>query len=330
VRHDTSRLKKITAISPQLLGIVCVVGAVSIFSIQDTTIKWLSDGYPLHEIVFIRAVVAMCFTLAIFVPLEGGFRNLLSPRWPLHLLRGFSIVIGNSCFFAGLASLPLAEAVAIFFMAPLFITLLSVPMLGEKIGLHRGLAIVIGLCGVLVIIRPGSATYQIAALLPLAGALAYALLQMMTRKLGLAEKASTMAFYIQFMFLMASSGMWLVAGDGRFGGTDNASLEFLLRAWVWPSPGDLGIMLAIGSLNAFGGYLISQGYRVAEAGLVAPFEYVAMPLSILWSVLIWNIWPDGMTWLGIALICGAGLYVVYRETVRGRKIVSERPMPRQR
>jgi len=108
--------------------------------------------------------------------------------------------------------------------------------------------------------------------------------------------------------------MWMVAGDGRYSGGDDPSLEFLLRAWVWPSNVDLANIVAVGCINAFGGYLIGQGYRVAEAGLVAPFEYVAIPLAVLWSVLLWNEWPDAIAWVGIALICSAGLFVVYRES----------------
>ena len=162
--------------------------------------------------------------------------------------------------------------------------------------------------------RPGSAAFQVAAILPLVAAFAYSLMTMMTRKLGTAEKASTMAFYIQFMFILASVVMWLVAGDGRYSGGGDPSLEFLLRAWVWPSSSDFMIIFAIGCINAFGGYLIGQGYRVAEAGLVAPFEYVAIPLAVLWSVLLWNEWPDAIAWVGIGLICGAGLFVVYRES----------------
>ena len=302
--------------------------AVLIFSSQDVAIKWLSEGaYPLHEIVFIRAFVAIIVTLAILVPLEGGYRNLRSKRWALHLVRGMSIVLGNMLFFTGLASLPLAEGVAIFFVAPLFITLLSVPILGERIGVHRMMAVIVGFCGVVIMVRPGSASFQAAALMPLGAALAYASMQMMTRKLGMAEKASTMAFYIQLMFLISSGLMWLVAGDGRYSGGDNPSIEFLLRAWVWPTFEDGSIIVGIGCLNAFGGYLISQGYRLAEAGLAAPFEYIAVPLSIFWSILIWGDWPDGTAWLGIALIVGGGLYVAYRETMRGRIIASQRIRP---
>ena len=300
--------------STRLIGICCALAAVTIFSTQDMAIKWLSGGYPLHEIVFIRGCVAICVTLAIMVPLEGGYRNLLSKRLGLHLLRGFALVIGNMTFFAGLASLPLAEAVAIFFTAPLIITLLAVPMLGERIGVLRISAVVAGLIGATIIMRPGSSAFQVAAILPLIAAVAYSLMTIMTRKLGVAEKASTMSFYIQLMFILASAAMWLVAGDGRFAGSGDPSLEFVLRAWVWPSNSDFAIICAVGFFNAFGGYLISQAYRTCEAGLVAPFEYVAIPLSVFWSVVLWSEWPDAFAWSGIVLICSAGLFVAYRES----------------
>ncbi len=295
------------------LGIACVVSAVLIFSTQDMAIKWLSGGYPLHEIIFIRAAVALSLTLAILVPLEGGYRSLLTPRLPLHLLRGFALVIGNMTFFMGLASLPLAEAVAIFFTAPLIITILSVPVLGEKIGWPRVSAVLAGLAGAMIVMRPGSSTFQLAAILPLIAACAYSCMTMMTKKLGIGERASVMAFYIQLMFLSASVAMWLAAGDGRHSGSGHPSLEFLLRAWVWPSNVDLAIVCAIGCINAFGGYLISQGYRISEASMVAPFEYAAIPLAVFWSVAIWGDWPDAIAWTGILMICAAGIFVAYRE-----------------
>jgi len=293
-------------------------------------IKWLSGDYPLHQIVLARATVAIVFTLAVFVPLEGGLRILRTKRLKLHLLRGLAVVIANMTFFTGLASLPLGEATAIFFVAPLLITALSVVLLGESVGPRRWVAVCIGLSGVVVMLRPGSDSFEAAALLPLGAALAYALLQIMTRKLGMAEKASTMAFYIQLTFICVSSAIGLAFGDGRYAGSGNPSLEFLMRAWVWPSHGDALIMVAIGCLSAIGGYLISQAYRIAEAGLVAPFEYTALPLAVFWSVFLWGDWPDAISWLGITLIAGAGLFVFYREVVRGKENVLKRPLPRNR
>ncbi len=314
----------------KLLGISCVIGAVFAFTTQDMAIKWLSGDYALHQIVLIRASIALILTLAIFVPLEGGYRNLRTRRPLLHLLRGLAIIVTNMTYFTALATLPLGEATALFFVAPLFITALSVLLLGERVGLRLWIAVFIGLSGVIVMLRPGDEIFRAAALLPVASALAYALFQIMTRKLGIAEKASTMAFYIQVSFIFFSSGIGLAIGDGRIAGEGSAHTDFLLRAWVWPTPGDSLIILAIGGLNAVGSYLISQAYRTSEAGLVAPFEYLAMPLAVFWGIVMWGDWPDAVAWLGITLIGGAGLYVLYRETAGGARNIVNRPMPSNR
>ncbi len=314
---------------PALIGIVCAMGAVTAFTVQDMAVKWLSESYPLHQLTLTRAVIAMVIIVAIFMPLEGGWSNLRTRRPGMHLLRGFAVVIANMCFFTGLVTLPLGEATAIFFVAPLLITALSVVFLGEQVGPRRWAAVLVGLAGVVVMMRPGTGAFQLAALLPLCAALAYACLQIMTRKLGMAEKASTMSFYIQVVFITVSTAIGLSVGDGRYVSGD-PHLDFLLRAWRWPEVSDLGLMLAIGALSAIGSYLVSQAYRVAEAALVAPFEYVAIPMAVFWSALVWGDWPDAVAWSGIALIGGAGLYVFYRETVRGRRNALERPMPRNR
>ena len=313
-----------------LIGMICVMGAVFTFSTQDMAIKWISGDYPLHQIVLTRASIGLLLTLAIFVPLEGGYANLLTKRLGLHFLRGLSVVIANMAFFTGLATLSLAEATAIFFVAPLLITALSVPFLGEKVGTRRWAAVFVGLSGVVVMLRPGGEVFQAATLLPLAAAFAYALLQIMTRKICKTEKASTMAFYIQITFIFVSSSVGLLFGDGRYTDPNNPTVDFLLRAWVWPSLGDFLIMAGVGCLSGVGGYLISQAYRIAEAGLVAPFEYVALPLAVFWSITLFGDWPDSVAWLGIFLIAGSGLYTFYRETVRGRPNVLNRPMPRNR
>ena len=309
----------LTARTTQLVGIACVVGAVTIFSLQDLTFKWMSDRYPLHQIVFIRGIVAITVVLALLVPLEGGYRSLRSKRIPLQLLRGLALVVGNMTFFAGLASLQLAEGVAIFFTAPLIITLLSIPFLGEQVGRWRLLAVLCGLAGAIIVMRPGSEAFQTAAILPLIAACAYSSMTIMTRKLGTDDPASVMAFYLQVMFIASSLAIYLVAGDGRFSGSDNKSLEFLLRAWVWPDASDLVLIVVIGVLNAFGGYLISQGYRMSEASAAAPFEYVAIPLAVVWGYVVWSDLPDTFSWLGIIMIISAGLFVAWREMQRSHE-----------
>lgn len=302
-----------------LVGIACVLGASSVFVCNDAVVKWLSDDHALHQIVLIRAIIALTLTLVVLVPLEGGYRNLLSRRWPLHLLRGFVLVVTNMAFFAGLSVLPLGEATAIFFVAPLLITALSALLLGEHVGVRRWSAVLIGLAGVLVMVRPGTDAFQVAALFPLCAAFTYALLQILTRKLGTTERASTMSVYIQVCFIGVGTAFGLVAGDGRFVDADaSPQARFLLRAWTWPQAEDLALMLAIGVLGAAGSYLMSQAYRMSRAAVVAPFEYAALPLSVLLSIVVWGDWPDRVAWIGIALILAAGLYVFQREARLGR------------
>lgn len=313
------------------LGIFCVMGAVLSFTTADMMIKSLSGGYPLHEIVFVRACVAIAVTVAILMPLEGGLSNLKSKRLPLHILRGLTVVLANMSFFFGLATLPLGEATAIFFIAPLCITALSVPFLGEKVGIRRWMAVAVGLVGVIIIIRPGTEAFHYAAFGPILAALAYASMQIMARKLGVTEKASTMAFYIQFTFLIVCSVIGLSIGDGRYAvGIDDPSLEFVLRAWIIPEESDFWIMVAVGCLSAVGAYLISQGYRLVEATVAAPFEYIALPMAIFWSVTVFGDWPDWIAFIGIALILSSGLYAFWRENVRGTDVATKHPLPRNR
>lgn len=295
------------------LGMLCAIGAALAFSLNDVTIKFLSTGYPLHQIVLARSCVAFILVLTIIIPLEGGIAALKTKRPMTHLLRGFFVVLANSLFFMAIAAMPLADATAVFFVSPLIITGLSVLILGEAVGLRRWAAVGVGLIGVLVIVRPTSDSFQVAALLAMASALFYALLHIMTRKLGVTEKASTMAIYIQATFIIVSVCFGLIAGDGRFAPTEDPSLRFLLGPWVWPTHGDMMIMAMLGVFSAAGGYLISQAYRVGEAGLIAPFEYVALVMSVIWGFVIFAEVPDGYATAGIVLILGSGLYLAFRE-----------------
>lgn len=312
------------------LGIGCALLAWLAFSLGDVGIKYLSGDYPLHEIVLIRTVVAMAITLGILVPLEGGFKNLKTVHLRLHLIRGLCVVVANMMFFVGLASLGIAEATAIFFVAPLFITALSFFILKEEVGVYRWFAVVIGLIGAVIMLRPGTSSFQLAALLPLLAAFAYANLNILTRKIGLSDKASTMTFYIQLVFIFVCSAFGLLVGDGRYATGSNASLDFLLRAWVMPNAKDVLIMTGLGVSSAFGGYLISQAYRVTLAVVIAPIEYIALLLAILWGYLIWDEWPDFVAWVGIVLILGSGLLIFWREVVKGKKLVIAHPLRKPR
>lgn len=313
----------------RLQGIGAILGAMLVLSAQDAFIKSISADYPLHQIILLRAATALLL-VALFVHWEGGISILRSNRPGLQALRCLLIVVANTAFFLGLAALPLADAVAIFFVAPVFITALAAPMLGEKIGPFRWTAVLAGLLGVIVMVRPGTDAFRPEALLPVSAALAYALMQMLTRRLGVSSKASALAFYIQLTFLAVSALVGLGLGDGRFSGSSHPSLEFMTRAWARPEMADLALMILVGVLSAVGSYLMSQAYRKGEAAIIAPFEYLALPLSILWGYLLWSELPGRASWLGMALIVFAGLFLFYREVLHGRPLAVERPLPRNR
>ena len=315
------------------LAILFILAGIFAISINDMLIKQLSGGYPLHEIVFLRSALALLFSLAL-VHMEGGWRILKTKRPILHGIRGLLIVAANMSYFAALAALPLADATALFFAAPLFITLLSIPVLGEKVGVLRISAVVVGFAGVLIMQRPwvdqeNLQATRLVLLLPVFAALTYALNQLLTRKLGVDSKASAMSVYIHLAFVVVSLGFFFVAGDGKYAEiSDNPSVQFLLRAWKWPSTSDWWVMLGLGFNAAIVGYCLSQAYRLADAATVAPFEYVGLPLAVLWGWVIFAEFPSWEVWAGILLIFGSGLFVFLRERQKSR-VVARGPVKRR-
>ena len=299
--------------NPARLGALCAAIAVTLFAINDSTIKFLSGGYALHEVVLFRSVLGLLVASVLVFPFAGGWRVLRTQRLTLHILRGLLVVCANIFFFLGLAALPLADAVAIFFVSPLLITVFSVVFLGEHVGPRRWAAVAVGFAGVLIVQRPGTDAFQVASLLPILAAACYAGLHMMTRFIGKTESAATMTVYIQLTFIMVCIGFGLLVGDGRFAEQENLSLAFLFRAWIWPELSDLWLFLLIGFATGLGGFFISQAYRVAEAAVVAPFEYLALPIAVMAGYFVFGEVPDRTTFLGISLILSAGLFIIWRE-----------------
>jgi len=301
-----------------LTGILCVLGGTAWLSVNDMAIKHLSADYALHQVILIRAVIGMVLLAGIVAAMRSGFGQVRTRRPGAHLLRVGLVLVSNVTFFVGLAALPLADAIAIAFVAPLFVTALSVVILGERVGPRRWAAVAAGMLGVLIMARPGAGAIQPAAILVMVSALCYAGTHMMTRRMRDTESAVTLNFYVQVGFIAISLAMGLAFGDGRLAGTGDASLDFLFRGWHWPAPSDWPYFAGTALSVTLGGVLVSQAYRLNEAALVAPFEYMAMPLAIFWGAVMFGTWPTGQGWVGIALICGAGLYTLWRETRLGK------------
>ena len=213
------------------LGILFILAGIFAISINDMLIKRLSGDYPLHEIVFFRAATALVFTM-VMVRFEGGLAVLRTRQPLLHAVRGLLIVIANMAFFAALASLPLADATALFFAAPLFITVLSIPLLGEKVGAMRITAVLVGFVGVVIMQRPWADASaldapRIVLLLPVLAALTYALNQLRTRRLGIESKASALSVYVHVSFLVVSLGFFLIVGFKHIGNFEHGFIALI-------------------------------------------------------------------------------------------------------
>lgn len=315
------------SVNHNLIGIVCVIGGTVALGLQDMLIKLLAEDYPypLHEIGLVRSLVALVLVFG-FLWLEGGFRQLVSNRLGIHMWRGLLLILANMAYFLGLSVMPLADAAAVFFSAPLIITLLAIPFLGEKVGPRRWTAIIIGMLGVLIMLRPGSDAVRLAALLPLLAAICYASIQILTRKLGTTDNASVMAFYVQACFLVFSGVFGLLFGSGwAMPGDGNMALTFLLKAWAWPDMMGILLMGGCGVMVGIGSYLLSQAYRIAQARTVAPFEYTGLPFAVLLGFIVWGELPDGWSFAGILLIALSGVYVFFRETRDNDDLHAEDP-----
>jgi drug/metabolite transporter (DMT)-like permease len=304
--------------SPALTGILFAIGGTLIFSVNDVSIKFLSGGYALHQVILIRAIVAMAFIFAVIQLSERGWSQIGTRRPRAHLLRVGIVMLSNVTYFTGLAVMPLADAVAVAYVSPIVITLLSILFLGERVGPRRWAAVIIGMVGVVVMLRPGAGVIQPAAILVLISAVLYAVGNLLARYMGSTESAMTLSLYVQLGFIVVSMAMGVTVGDGRFA-SEEGIMAFLFRPWIWPPLADWPIFLATGLSVGIGGMMVTQAYRTTEAGLIAPFEYVGMPMAILWGLVVFGTFPDAVSWLGIALICGSGLYVIWRETVRKRE-----------
>lgn len=294
-------------------GVAFLIAGVAVFSIQDLILKLLSGGYPLHQAMVLRSLTAIPFLL-LLVHWEGGLRSLFTPGTPAMIRRGVVMFVAYTAYYLALAALPMATTVALYFSAPLFITILSVFFLAEKVGPRRWIALLAGFAGVLIMVRPGSDLFDWAALLPVLSGLAYAISMIGARKLGTTESASALAFWGNAVFLAAALAMSALLGSGAYEGEAHPSLAFLLRGWVTPTPFDLMLMMACGIIAAAGLTLLTQAYRIGEASAVTPFEYTGLLWSVIYGWVFWQQWPNLTDWTGIAIITGAGLYILWRES----------------
>ncbi len=278
------------------IGMICL--AVFCFALLDTGLKLMAEHFHPFQVAFLRSLASLPFLIAL-VPSQGGFASLWTRRWHLLILRGVIGVAMLCSFIYAYAMLPLADAYAIFFTSPLFLTALSVPMLKEKVGKHRWAAVLVGFVGVLIMVQPGGETMLgLGALAALVGTLIYTLNVIATRKLSRTETTGAITVY----FTAAMAG---TAG--------------LLAIPVW-QPVDwmavLPLLGGIGIAGAIGQVFVTQAFRHGSVAVIAPFEYSSMIWAVMLGYLIWGDFPTSNVWLGCAIVVAAGLYILHRETRR--------------
>lgn len=281
-------------VSGNLRSIYAMLIAVFMFSLMDTAMKLLAAHYPAMQVAALRSLSSLPLVCA-YVAWRGGFGKMMQARWSLHVLRG-ALGIGMLALFAyGLKRLSLAEAYSVFFIAPALITAMSVFFLKESVNLARWIAIVVGLAGVLVVLRPeGGGFLTLGGLAILGSAVCYAISAIAARILARTDNTQQMMFWL--MLLMAAGATALAAPE-----------------WVAIDPGHVFLLAGLAVSGFFGQLAITEAFSHGEASVVAPFEYSALAWGVAIDWMLWNTLPDSYTLVGAAIIIGSGLYLIRHE-----------------
>ncbi|HMM91285.1 DMT family transporter [Bradyrhizobium sp.] len=283
-------------------GIALILASTVFLGASDVTAKYLSATLPSIEITWIRFLVFAMIMTPAMMPGSPLFA-MQTNRLGLHLLRGMTI-LGSSLFFiSGLRFLPIAEASATGFVAPLFVTALSIIFLSEKVGLRRWIATAVGLVGVLIILRPGTGAFHPAAFFPLVSALAWACTLIITRMMSGSERAVTVMAYSSIVGLCILSAL----------------VPFV---WVTPSWHDIAFGILIGIASTAGQWIVVLAFRYADASVLAPFSYTQLLWVSVLGYFIFGEVPDAYTVTGAGFIVASGLYTAHRERVRRSQLLS--------
>src|SRR5258707_6540978 len=279
-----------------LRGILCVLIATACFAIMDSLVKWVAPRIPVMQMVFFRSLFAFV-PITLLIIRNGGIATWRTNRLGGHARRSLCGVVSLAGFIYAFGHMPLADAVGIGFSAPLFITALSVPLLGERVGIRRWSAVLVGFVGVIVMVRPGSGVFDAPAIVALGATMLYALAMIFIRSLGRSESTGAIAFY--YTLLCTAIGA-----------------AFLPFQWVTPEPVEPPLLAPIGLIGGCGQLLLPSSYRNAPAAVIAPFDYVSMLYVSVIGYVVWGDVPDGALLIGAVIVVASGLYILHRETRR--------------
>jgi len=268
---------------------------MALFTVLDTVAKYMSQSFPVLQIVWARYFFHILILGVILAPRLP--RMLRTANLGLQIVRSIFLLGATGFFFSAVSQMPLASASAIMFVSPMLVTALSVPLLGEKVGPHRWASVLVGFTGALVIIRPGSDTMDPAALLALGAACSYSFYQITTRRLaGVDAPLTTLAYSASVGALVSSLGVPLV--------------------WVTPAPADWVGLAMLGVIGGIGHFTLIKSFENAPVATLTPFGYTSLIWATLLGFLVFGDLPDRWTVVGALIIAASGLYIVHRERVR--------------
>jgi len=289
-------------------GMLLMLTGIGVLTVNDALMKFANESLHIGQTLAIRSLFVWVMIL-VFAWRAGMGEAFRVYDWRRQLLRGLCLVISSWCFFFGLSRLPLAQAIAIASVGPLFLTMLAGPFLGEKVGWRRWLAVAIGFVGAIVIIQPGGDDFMWAALFPLAAAFLGGIRDVAQRQMSLGREGSVAILAVSTTCVGLSGAVTL--------------------PFVWTTPGlnQLALIAAAGLLMGFAHYLMIEALRLVEAASIAPLRYTNFLWGSLWGFLIWGVLPKETTWIGVAIIAASGVYILHRETVRRRAETVKEPPP---
>lgn len=277
-------------------GIACACVAVLLFAVYNALGKWLAADYSPWQIMFFRGVFGL-IPFASYALLVKGWAVLRSRRPGLQVVRAALGFSANLFFIFAYREMPLADAVAIGYAAPIFVVFLSVPLLSERVGVQRASAAFVGFLGVLMIAQPGAGVLSSGALYAMAGTLCYALLLIATRRIGASDSALCTVLYSTFLYMLASGVL-------------------MPTVWITPTPVDLALLAALGLVATTAMLLFAFAYRHGEAALLAPLDYASMLWAALFGYLVWGEIPSSWAVAGMAVIAASGLFLMRHERLR--------------
>ncbi|MFV3131185.1 DMT family transporter [Niveispirillum sp. KHB5.9] len=282
-----------------LAGIGFFIAATLLFGIMDALIKHLTADYGTWQIMFFRASFSL-LPIGILIARTGGAASLRTKSVTAHAARSLMGVAAAYGFFYGFSVMPLADVYALGFAAPLFMTALSVPILKEKVGWRRWLAVLVGFGGVMVMLRPGQGMFSLLALIPLGAAFFYALSMLFVRSLARTESNGAITFYF-----VTTMGL--------------VSFVCMIPGWRTPDMTGFLLLALVGVVGGVAQIIFTQAFRLAAPSLLAPFEYVAMIWAAGFGYIFFAEVPDAAIWTGCAIVAASGLYIIHRETVLHRQ-----------